>query len=561
MDSRTATSRHTANRFNDYPHFRHLWIQVVMALLAVAIIPLVILSRGMYAYGESVLRKNILSSLNVQVVNHRDAIDQFLGERTLDLALILDNSPGRHLEAAGVLEKVFASLRQRLPCFQDLGIVDGQGRHLAYVGPFSVENRNYGETDWFAAVMDRGVYISDVFMGFRLEPHFIIAVRQRSNDGIRILRATVDARYFNARVSGLGGHPEADAFLLDRAGNYQTRPRAGRRLMAPSGIDVGEPFEGVRSETVGEIIRLTTWMARVPWLCVVQVRMPEAFAPLHKARTVMAYALGLSAALIVLTVVLTTNRLVALLESKRLSIGRLDRQLRRSSYLASSMDLSQGFFSELRDIQANIDASLAWTRDRAGRQGADPALAEGMAQIRRENARGRKALESLASFIRPEEAMVSTVELNGLMDELVAVLSGELRRRRIRIDRGPHGKEITVRSDRAKLRQVFLNLMQNALAAVDADGVISVSMHGSSQGAAVTLVDSGPGIDPKDARRIFEPLFTTRRDGTGLGLSICRDIMTELGGSVTMDARTGSGGVFIVTIPREMPGGGGAAMA
>ncbi|MBI9085774.1 MAG: hypothetical protein JEZ11_19405 [Desulfobacterales bacterium] len=556
-----ASGRNTATRFNDYPHFRQLWIQVVMALLAVAIIPLIILSRGMYAYGESMLRKNILQSLKAQVVDHRDAIDRFLEERTLDLALILDNSQGLRLSEAGTLETVFGSLQRRLPCFQDLGIIDGQGRHLAYVGPFHLETRNYGKADWFAAVMDQGVYISDVFMGFRLEPHFIIAVRQMRNDGVRILRATVDARYFHSRVSGLGGHERADAFLLDRAGHYQTRPRTGRRLMALSGIDVGDPFQGVRSETVGETIRLTTWLARVPWLCVVQVRMPEAFAPLHKARTVMAYALGLSAALIVLTVVLTTNRLVALLESKRLSIGRLDRQLRRSSFLASSMDLSQGFFSELRDIQANIDASLAWTRDRAGRHGADEIQTEGLEQIRSENDRGRKALESLTAFVRPTEAMVSPVELNGLMDELVAVLSGELRRRRIRIDRDPQGKEITVRSDRAKLRQVFLNLMQNAVAAVDTDGVISISMHGSPQGAAVTLVDSGSGIDPKDSQRIFEPLFTTRRDGTGLGLSICRDIMAELGGSVTVDARPDPGAVFTVTIPREIPDGRGATTA
>jgi two-component system, NtrC family, sensor kinase len=560
-DMKTAAGRRTANRFNDYPHFRQLWLQVVMALLAVAIIPLVVLSRGMSAYGESMLRKNIVQSLKTAVVSHKEAIDSFLEERTQDLALILENSPGQRLADAGALEKVFNALQRQRPCFQDLGVLDGRGRHLAYVGPFQLGTRNYAGADWFKAVMDQGVYISDVFMGFRLEPHFVMAVRHGRGADLRILRATMDARYFRERVSGAGGPDGADAFLIDRAGRYQTRPQTGGRLMAPSGIDAGEAFEGVRSETAGKMIRLTAWQTRVPWLCVVQIRILNAFAPLAKARTVMSYALGLSAVLILLTVVLTTNRLVAMLEQKRLNIGRLDRQLRRSSFLAAAMELSQGFFSECRDIQSNIDASLTWMGDGAEGDGCGGKWAEGVAEVRSENARARQALDNLIAFIRPAEALVTEVELNGLMDELVAVLSGPLRRRRIRIRRDPERIDVTVRSDRAKLGQVFLNLMQNAMDAVDADGCIALSVNGSSTGAAVTLVDTGPGIDPKTAQRIFEPLFTTKRDGTGLGLSICRDIMDELGGSVAVDTRSGPGGTFTVTMPLVMPAAEGTTGA
>ena len=547
------TRRFPKSRFNDFPHFRQLWFQVVMALMAVALIPLLILSRGMSAYGESMLRKSIRQSLETQVVSHRESIDHFLAERIQDLNLILDNGLGRDLAATGVIDKVFLSLQRQKPCFQDLGLLDGQGRHLAYVGPFHLENRNYRQADWFRGVQEKGVYVSDVFMGFRLEPHFVIAVRKGLGGGARILRATVDARYFNTLVAGMASFKEADAFLVDRRGLFQTRSRSERRLMSPSGVTPEGHFEGVRSETVAGFIRLTTWQTQVPWLCVVQIRRSEAFAPLGKARTVMIYALGLSAVLIGLTVVLTTNRLVSMLERDRLNIGQLDRQLRRTSYLAASMELTQGIFSEWRDIQANTDATLAWMREQArGDPGCLP-LAAGLDEIRSQNDRGRKTLETLTDFIRPSESVVSPVELNGLVDELVAVHEGELRRRRIEVQRETFRGRIVVRSDRAKLKQVFLNLMQNAVAAVDKDGQITIAVTESDPGVRVIFTDTGPGVAPKDARRIFKPLFTTKPDGTGLGLSICRDIMNALGGTVDVESRPGQGGVFTAVIPPVMP--------
>lgn len=550
---KTPAHGHRKDRFNDYPHFRQLWLQVVMALLAVAIIPLVILSRGMSAYGESMLKKNILQSLQTQAVSHRDSIDRFLEERSADLALILEQGLELRLEAEGGLEAVFEALSRRAPYFEDLGLLDGAGRHLAHVGPFQLTSRVYGDAQWFKAVMDRGVYISDVFMGFRLVPHFVIAVHRTVAGKDRILRATVDARHFCRLVSDFGGESGADAFLVDRAGRYQTRPPDGGRIMARSGIDPGKIYAGVRSETVGDILRLTVWLGRVPWLCVVQVRTADAMASLYKARRVMAYALGLSAALIVLTVVLTTNRLVSLLEGDRLRIGRLDRQLRRSSYLAASMEVAQDFFGELRDIQANIDASLAWMAERAGTAPGDDDLSRGLAEIRTQNARGRRSLTVLTDFIRPREALVRPVELNGLMDDLAEVLAESLRRRRITLRRDLPETAVTIRSDGAKLRQVFLHLLQNAMAAVESDGTIDVSVTEADAGATVTLSDSGPGIDPKDAERIFEPLFTTRRDGTGLGLAICRDILTELGGTLNLDARPGNGAAFTVFLPAALP--------
>ena len=58
----------------------------------------------------------------------------------------------------------------------DLGVIDSDGRHLAYIGPYDLMSKNYSEALWFREVMQKGIYISDMFMGFRQEPHFVIAV-------------------------------------------------------------------------------------------------------------------------------------------------------------------------------------------------------------------------------------------------------------------------------------------------------------------------------------------------------------------------------------------------
>ena len=126
------------SRTRDFPYFRRIWKNVVVALLATSFIPLITIGGGMYYYSTTVLKQKTLESLRSKVVSHKETLDRFLTERTMDLKLISENLQMEELIRPGVLENVLDSLQKGLPYFQDLGIIDDQGRHLAYVGPFQL---------------------------------------------------------------------------------------------------------------------------------------------------------------------------------------------------------------------------------------------------------------------------------------------------------------------------------------------------------------------------------------------------------------------------------------
>jgi two-component system NtrC family sensor kinase len=106
-----------------------------------------------------------------------------------------------------------------------------------------------------------------------------------------------------------------------------------------------------------------------------------------------------------------------------------------------------------------------------------------------------------------------------------------------------------VQSDPSQLRQVFQNLIVNAVTAIGKDGTISLTVYGSEERVSIAVGDTGPGIPKERLDRIFDPLFTTKPDGSGLGLSIGASILKKLGGKVSVKSEVGKGSIFTVEIP------------
>lgn len=110
-------------------------------------------------------------------------------------------------------------------------------------------------------------------------------------------------------------------------------------------------------------------------------------------------------------------------------------------------------------------------------------------------------------------------------------------------------------ADAKRLRQILTNLLQNALKYSDQDRPVTVAAGGGGDAIIFDVIDRGPGIDPNEVDRIFEPFYrgSTRRDedGAGLGLAITRRLATAMGGRVDVASTTGAGSLFRVTLPRR----------
>jgi two-component system, NtrC family, sensor kinase len=537
----------------DFPYFRRLFNSIVVALLAASFIPLLVIGGGMYYHTVSILEQKTLAALDAEISEHREAIDQFLTERTMDLKLLSSNLGFDYLTDPGNLKKVFDTLQKELPCFSDMGVIDDQGHHRAYVGPYALLSKNYKETPWFKAIQQREFYVSDVFMGFRKDPHFIIAVRQPTSEGFWILRATVDTEYFERLVAEVLSKRAGDAYVVNRDGIFQTTPRWGGKIMTQSEVKYMEPFKGVRLEERGGKIVMTAWLERVPWLCVAEFKREDIYSPLRNVRTVGIFVLVLGTMLIVLTVILTTNYLFSRLETKRRNIRFLDHQLQQSSRMASSMKLASGFLREVNETLSNMDLVLSWVDELAqgdlSVEGSRRELRESLKEVKSEVIRARKATEKFLKSTQSSLPIIREVKLQDLLDEIIELLGGELHFSSITVKREYRDPLPPVQSDPSQLRQVFQNLLVNAVTAIGQDGVITVTAQQAEDRVVVSVGDTGPGIRKERLEKIFDPLFTTKPDGTGLGLSIGAGILKKLGGTISVKSELGKGSVFTVEIP------------
>ena len=112
-----------------------------------------------------------------------------------------------------------------------------------------------------------------------------------------------------------------------------------------------------------------------------------------------------------------------------------------------------------------------------------------------------------------------------------------------------------IASEQAKLQQVFLNLISNAIDAIGRDGLVNVISSRTDDKITVKVVDDGPGIPADEQAKVFDPFYTTKEvgRGTGLGLSVSYDIMEKMGGGIGLTSQVGMGTTFTVTIPVVPP--------
>ena len=111
-----------------------------------------------------------------------------------------------------------------------------------------------------------------------------------------------------------------------------------------------------------------------------------------------------------------------------------------------------------------------------------------------------------------------------------------------------------IRADGAQLQQVLLNIIDNALDAVQTGGQIDITTSMSQKEVYIQIGDNGPGINSEILEKIWEPFFTTKEagKGTGLGLSICNDIIHKLGGNLTVSNKQEGGALFTIKLPKRV---------
>jgi two-component system, NtrC family, sensor kinase len=542
--------------------YKKLRWKIVATTLSFSLIPLFALGLSLYYQFSVSYTAKIFETLRNLAENRRNAIDLFLDERVAQLYTLAYTHAFNQLKDEDYLNKVFTLMQTRSKSYVDLGIIDRDGYYASYVGPYELKGLNYKKEEWFQEVMLRGVYISDVFTGFRKFPHFIIAVMRREGDRNWILRATIDTEIFDSMVKAAQVGQKGDAFVLNKDSVLQTPPRFGGELLQPLDHFHISKFPGARVEEMtvkGENdLYAMTWLKNKDWLLVIKESPREELMPLLQARLlVIGLVLG-GILLIVMGAVFITRGMVARLIAADREKATLDAGLMQSSKMAALGKLAAGIAHEVNNPLAVIKEKVGWLTDLLSEEDIGKSenfqeFDDALRKIDYHVDRARKVTHRLLGFARRMEPSQERVNINKILEETIDFLRNEAHYRNIKIhsDYALNLPETT--SDSTQLQQVFLNILNNAIDAVAKDGVITIQTthYPKDKKVGICITDEGPGIPSEILSKIFDPFFTTKEvgKGTGLGLAISYSIVEKLGGKIVVNSEVGKGTTFTILLP------------
>jgi two-component system, NtrC family, sensor kinase len=539
--------------------------KIIAAILSFSLIPLIVVGWFIYSQFSTSYQAKINENILSMVESRRKSLDLFFEERVTQLATLAHSHQFSSLINEDFLLGIFNTMQARSKSYIDLGVIDQNGDHVAYVGPHKdLRGLNYKNEDWFAATMSSGSYISDVFMGFRSVPHMIIAVMVREKDMTWILRATINLDIIERVVRSAQTGQYGDAFIINRQNILQTNPRfVGSVLEKPAGPcpDFSKTISTrVEKTKCGNenYIFASAVVNSSNWVLVVMESPQEQLSALLRAREKAEVLLILGVLIIFGGTYMVARafmgKLVRMAKEKALS----DEMCFQSNKMAALGKMAAGLAHEVNNPLAVIGEKAGWVKDLLKKEGMPEGphireIADSINKIEYHVDRARKVTHRLLGFARRMEPVMEQVDINKLVNDTVSFFSNDALFRNIKIITELDSNMPLVTTDSSQLQQVFLNIINNSVDAVDRDGWIRISATADriSNKVAIAFEDNGPGIEQENLSQIFDPFFTTKEPGkgTGLGLSISYQIVEYLGGKIDVESRRGEGTKFTVSLP------------
>lgn len=232
---------------------------------------------------------------------------------------------------------------------------------------------------------------------------------------------------------------------------------------------------------------------------------------------------------------------------------RLEYEVQRSEKLASLGRLVTGVAHELRNPIGVVKATVQVMENEYNDI---PGLREFTTVIKEQVDRQNRVIQELLDFGRPNKQVVQPVNINSLMEKVLTFTSPLIREHKIHLEVVFDPNLPMILIDPSRIKQVFVNMILNAIQATPAGGTLSISTYPQDSYIIMEFRDTGTGIEPGEISRIFDPFYTTKECGTGLGLSISHQIIKSHSGTIHVSSIPDEGTVFKVKLPLKTELGG-----
>ncbi len=245
------------------------------------------------------------------------------------------------------------------------------------------------------------------------------------------------------------------------------------------------------------------------------------------------------------------NQMMQQLRDSRKEIETMHRtQMSRAEHLATLGELATGLAHEIR----NPLAGIAGVIEIIGLDLPETSPARAMVKdVRREINQINRILTDLLETARPHPPQMMRSNLNTTVEHAVMLARQHVLSEPIRIELHQAPELAEVEHDSDQVHQVLLNLLLNAVQAIDGAGTVGVEIQAQGNYASITVADTGRGIPERQLSQIFRPFFTTRGNGTGLGLSLAHRIIEDHHGRINVTSVVGKGSKFEVLLPFKAP--------
>ncbi len=542
-------------------NFRRIWQWAVLLTAVATLLPLITITGIDYKVTQNSIESEILLRTSRVVSNTKRTLSFFLMGRQSALGFIVNDNSFDQLNQSARLAEILKNLREGFGGFEDLGVINARGLQTNYVGPYKLKGRDYSRQAWFQKVQDNGVYISEIFLGYRNVPHLVIAIKYNLPDGsFYVLRATLYTERFNEHLSTLELSGRGDAFIINHKGIIQTPSRYHGEVFEKVAIPV--PEYSLRTEVREDrdadekaIIVGYAYIPDTPFIVMVIKYKSELMKAWRETRFKLIGFLAISITVILVVILGFATYLVNnmhLADQRRLMTLH---EMEYSNKLASIGRLAAGVAHEINNPLAIINEKAGLIKDiftYTDKYAGDTKLKGLIDSVLSSVDRCGTITKRMLGFARHMDVKIELINLQAVIEDVLGFLGKEAEYRSIDVSVDIAKKIPDFRSDRGKLQQIFLNIINNSFAAMEDGGRLDIrAMQTKDNAVEVTVTDSGCGMSDADLKRIFEPFFSTKTKvgGTGLGLSITYGLVQGLGGTIHATSRKGEGTTFTVILP------------
>lgn len=546
-------------------NFRRIWKVSVLALAIVAIVPLLFISIIDYNKSKNAMESAVLMRTSRFTSNAWRTVSFFLTERLLALDFIVEDNTYEQLCDPMKLKAIKENLRKELGGYTDLGVIDSNGIQHTYVGPFDLQGVNYKDQEWFDHLLECNLYISDVFLGFRNIPHFVITVKHEIPAGsFYILRATLDMERFSRLLTQLEISGQGDAFIVNSKGFLQTPSRHFGKTLQRIPLAIPPPSDMTKviheyTDSGESIIIGYRYIPDTPFILMVIKKTEVVMEEWFNTRIEILGFIAMSVTLILVVIFSMATYLVKriyLADKRRLSALH---KVEYSNKMAALGRLSAGVAHEINNPLAIINEKAGLIKDLIQYENKyqdDPKLVAVVDSITSSVDRCAAITKRLLSFAKPTDGTISILNLRTIAEEVVGFMGKEAEYRNIRIVIDISDDVSNIQCDQGKLQQILLNMVNNSFAAMGNDGRLEISARRvENDEVEITVRDNGVGMSVEEQQLVFEPFYSTKleKGGTGLGLSITYHLVQELCGNIRVESEKGIGTSFMFTLPINGP--------